>query len=355
MCGGIDIADRRWDTHDHEDHDPHRKSPDGKEFTPWHDATMMMSGGIAGALGELGRERWKVATDGDLEPLGECHDEWPDGLEEDFRDVDIAIARTRAPYEKGGKKISEIREIETLYLDMIKAAKDFIYFENQYFTSGKIAAAIAERMKDKNPPEIVLVMPRTADGWLEQKAMDGARLKLVAAIGEQDNGEDHRFRVYVPVTKGGEDIYVHAKVSVVDDRFLRVGSSNLNNRSQGLDSECDVIIDAALPANKDTPATITRLRHQLIAEHLGVSPEDYAAEEKKQGSMIKAIEALRGKRKSLDLLELEDMGAAEDFIASNEVLDPEHVDDLLDPINQGALARSWARGKERMRGWRGKR
>ena len=73
---------------------------------------------------------------------------------------------------------SEVREIETLYLDMIAAAKRFIYFENQYFTSGKIAAAIATRMAEDDPPEIVMVMPRTADGWLEQQAMDAARLQI---------------------------------------------------------------------------------------------------------------------------------------------------------------------------------
>ena len=81
--------------------------------------------------------------------------------------------------------------------------------------------------------------------------MDGARLKLMRAIGDKDKA--NRFRIYVPVTKKRDDIYVHAKVSIVDDRLLRVGSSNLNNRSQGLDSECDVIIDAALDANRTRP------------------------------------------------------------------------------------------------------
>ena len=178
--------------------------------------------------------------------------------------------------------LPEVREIETLYLDMIAAAKRFIYFENQYFTSGKIAAAIAERMAEADPPEIVMVMPRTADGWLEQKAMDAARLKLVAAIGKADT--HNRFRVYIPVTKEGTDIYVHAKVSIVDDRLLRVGSSNLNNRSQGLDSECDVIIDAALAANRGSEAAMTALRHRLIAEHLDCAPEEVAARE--QGERI---------------------------------------------------------------------
>ena len=348
VCGGIDIGDRRWDTSEHEDRDGHRRSPDGKPFGPWHDATMLLSGKAAQALGELAGERWKIATKSELEEIEPCEDEWPDGLEADFENVDVAIARTKAHYED----IAEVREIETLYLDMIAAAKRVIYFENQYFTSGKIAAAIAERMKEEDPPEIVLVMPRTADGWLEQKAMDAARLKLVAAIGELDS--DDRFRVYVPVTTSRKDIYVHAKVAVVDDRFLRVGSSNLNNRSQGLDSECDVVIDAALPANRETPKTISALRHRLIAEHLDVSPEKFAIEEAARGSMIAAIEALRGEGKSLDLLDLEGMGAAEDFIASNEVLDPECVDDMFDPIASGTLARSWAMGRDRIRRLRGR-
>lgn len=348
-CGGIDIGDRRWDTSEHVDQDGHRKSPDGKPFGPWHDTTMLMSGDVAQALGELAGERWKTATKSELETIEPCDDEWPEGLKPDFENVDVAIARTRAKYED----IQEVREIETLYLDMIAAAKRFIYFENQYFTSGKIAAAIAERMKEENPPEIVLVMPRTADGWLEQKAMDGARLKLVAAIGELD--VDDRFRVYVPVTRERKDIYVHAKVAIVDDRFLRVGSSNLNNRSQGLDSECDMVIDAALPANRDTTERMTELRHRLLGEHLDVSPEKFAIEESARGSMIAAIEALRGLGKSLDLLDLEGMGAAEDFIASNEVLDPECVDDMFDPIAGGTLAKSWAIGRDRFRRLRGRR
>ena len=109
--------------------------------------------------------------------------------------VDIGISRTRAAYR--GQE--EIHEIETLYLDIIAAAKRFIYFENQYFTWAKIAAAIAKRMAEPDGPEIVLVMPRTAEGWLEQQAMDAARLKLIEAIGSSD--KSNRFRVYVPMTK----------------------------------------------------------------------------------------------------------------------------------------------------------
>ena len=66
---------------------------------------------------------------------------------------------------------------------------------------------------------------------------------LVEALHEHD--PHNRLRLYHPFTAGGQPIYVHAKVTVVDDEVLRVGSSNFNNRSLRLDSECDVVIDAA--------------------------------------------------------------------------------------------------------------
>jgi phosphatidylserine/phosphatidylglycerophosphate/cardiolipin synthase-like enzyme len=150
----------------------------------------------------------------------------------------------------------------------------------------------------------------------------------------------------VPVTEGGNDIYVHAKIAIVDDRLLRVGSSNLNNRSMGLDSECDVTIDAALPANRDTGPAITALRHRLLAEHLGCSLEQFAEAERQASSMVDAIEALRGEGKTLELLDMESLGATREFIAENELLDPESPDAMLDPIAKRGLAKSWARGRK---------
>ena len=342
-CGGIDISTHRWDRSDHRDVDPHRTGPGGKPYGPWHDATMMMRGPVAAELAELGNERWKLATDEELEPIEPAEEGWPEGLPAMFKEVDIAISRTHAAY----RDTEEVREIEALYLDMICAARRFIYFENQYFTSAKIAACIAARMEEPDPPEIVLVMPRSAEGWLEQTAMDGARLKLMAAIGHKDPG--NRFRIYVPVTEGRTDIYVHAKVAIVDDRLLRVGSSNLNNRSMGLDSECDVTIDAALPANRDTGPAISSLRHRLLAEHLGCGEEQFAEAERQASSMVDAIEALRGEGKTLDLLNMKDLGATEEFIAANQLLDPESPDAMLDPIAKRGLAKGWAEGRAMVR------
>lgn len=343
VCGGIDVGSRRWDTRDHTDDDPHRTAPDGKGYMPWHDSTMILAGPVGNALADLGNERWQRATKKPLRDLEGEGENWPDDLEADFEGVDVAISRTRAKYD--GCK--EIREIEQLYLDMIAATDRFIYFENQYFTCGKIAAAIAERLNEDDPPEFVMVMPKTADGWLEQMAMDAARVQLVREIAKAKHGD--RLKVYYPRTKRGEPIYVHAKTAIVDDRLLRVGSANMNNRSMGLDSECDVTIDAALPANHGASPAIARLRTSLIAEHLGVAEADVAASFERTGSLIATIEALRGDGRSLELLDLVPPGPLDEFIAGHEVLDPTSPDAMFEGLTERGLKKSWHRGRNWMK------
>ncbi len=342
VCGGIDVGSRRWDTRDHKDGDPHRTAPDGKAYMPWHDSTMILAGPVGNALADLGNERWQRATKKPLRDLTGKGENWPDDLEPDFEGVDVAISRTRAEYED----CEEIREIEQLYLDMIAAAKRFIYFENQYFTSAKIAAAIAQRLDEDDPPEFVMVMPETADGWLEQMAMDAARVQLVREIAKAKHGD--RLKVYFPRTAKGEPIYVHAKTAVIDDRLIRVGSANMNNRSMGLDSECDVTIDAALPANAGAEPVIRRLRESLIAEHLDVDPAEVARQFEATGSLIATIEALRGGGRSLELLDLTRPGPFDEFIADNELLDPTSPDDMFESLTERGLRKSWHRGKSWM-------
>lgn len=343
VCGGIDLASGRWDTTEHLDDDPKRLLPNGKAYPPWHDITMLMDGPIAGALGELARDRWHIAGGKNLPPVKDLTVDWPEDVAVTFENVQLAIARTRAPYGE----VEEVREIECLFLDMIAAAEKFIYIENQYLTSGKIAAAIATRMAEKNPPEIAVIMPRTADGWLEQKAMDAARVQLARAIGGVDT--QNRFRIYVPVTTGGADIYVHAKLMIVDDRILRIGSANLNNRSLGLDSECDVILDTAISGNEHAIPAITRLRIQLLAEHLGVEAAQVDAVFQTNQSLIGTIEAFRGDGKTLELLDLEIPGAFEKLIAENELLDPEHANGFLEPLAERGLRKRWREGRMRIK------
>ncbi|MGJ3625897.1 phospholipase D-like domain-containing protein [Sphingomonas sp. MMS24-JH45] len=124
-----------------------------------------------------------------------------------------------------------MREIEELYLHLIRTARRRIYAESQYFASRRIAEAIAARLAEDDPAEIVVVNPTTAQGWLEPLAMDTARARLVAELRRRDR--HGRFRLYHPLTAKGVGIYCHAKVFVMDDRVIRIGSSDFDDRSLG--------------------------------------------------------------------------------------------------------------------------
>ncbi|MDB5686934.1 MAG: phospholipase [Rhizorhabdus sp.] len=336
FCGGIDMTGDRWDTSGHIDEDPHRIRPSGRPYMAWHDTTGAVDGEAAATLGLLARERWQRATGRTLPTPVRHGATWPNWLEPMVRDADVAIARTvpKSP------KIDEAREIEALYVDMIARARRFIYADNQYFASRRIAEAMAHRLDEPDGPEIVIVNPESADGWLQEKAMGSARCELMFALFDVDKDDD-RFQIYTPVTKAGKPIYVHSKLLIVDDCILRVGSSNMNNRSMGLDSECDVAIERGDADNPD-PA-ISALRERLMAEHLGTTTEIVAAAFADSGSLVATVEALRGRGKTLLPFEPKPLAGATLALGASELLDPESVDERFEPLSNRGLFRGFLR------------
>jgi phosphatidylserine/phosphatidylglycerophosphate/cardiolipin synthase-like enzyme len=346
FCGGIDITADRWDTRDHKDEDPGRRRPfTGRRYEPWHDTIMAVDAAAARALGDLARKRWKIATGKQCpEPEAKGHDVWPEELKPVFCDVDIAIARTRG---KTGD-LREVREIEALFLDLVACAERHVYFETQYFASRVVAEAIARRLEEPDGPEFVIVNPRKASGWLDEEVMSPARYQLVKALEARD--KYGRFRVYTPVNEAGSDIYVHAKVMAADGQFLRIGSANLNNRSMGLDSECDLLVDGR--SGERHRKTIASLQADLIAEHLGVESRQFAEIFAATGSLIAAIDKLRGEGRTLIPFEPEAPNAVEMAIADSELLDPEAPGELFEPsARPGLLSRlgGWRRRRARAR------
>lgn len=333
FCGGIDITGHRWDTRAHDDDEPRRVDTHGNPYPAWHDATMALNGPAADALDDLACDRWRCAGGGELPQLHRKEPLWPTGLEPHFEDIQVAIARTQPEYGDA----EPAHEIEQLYLDMIARAKRTIYVEGQYFASGLIAEAMAQRLAEPDGPEIVLVTPQQAHGWLEQVAMDTARSRLFEAVRHYDH--HGRFRIYMPFTAAGAPIYVHAKIMIIDDEIFRQGSSNLNNRSLRLDTECDVAIDAALPGNDKVRPRIIELRDDLIAEHLGVEPSEVTRALEETRSLIEAIEQLRGGGRSLHIYEPPPLTAAGAFLAEREVLDPSGPDATFEPLAKRNLFR----------------
>jgi phosphatidylserine/phosphatidylglycerophosphate/cardiolipin synthase-like enzyme len=336
FCGGIDMTRYRWDTRAHDDCESRRVLPNGTPYGPWHDAAMALHGPAAQALGEASRDRWRAAGGQPLEPISGGGDCWPEGLCADFTAVPVGISRTLPQMEDQ----LPVHEIDVLYAQLIASARRLIYAESQYFASRRVAEAIARRLEEPDGPEIVIVNPTTADGWLEPIAMDTARARLVAALQERD--AYGRFRLYHPTTAGGKPIYVHAKVTIIDDQVIRVGSSNLNNRSLRLDTECDVTIAAARSGREEAVAAgIAKIRDGLVAEHLGVSPDAVSSKLAETGSLIQTITAFQCSGRSLRDYVLPDLSSLSEWMADVKLLDPEGPDEMFEPVSRrtGLLSR----------------
>lgn len=318
FAGGIDLTVGRWDRCAHQIGDPLRIDPDGKAYGPVHDVQMVVDGHAAQALCAIAGDRWQAAT-GDTLPES-CsnggHDPWPAGVSADFTDVDVAVARTVPEYGSRQGTAEAMR----LTLDALAAAEHTIYIEAQYMTASVVGDVLVRQLGREDGPEMVVVMTHSCDGFVEQLVMGTNRDRLVRRLRHADRYG--RLRVHYPyVTRNGkpEPVYVHSKTMVVDDRFLRVGSSNLNNRSIGLDTECDLAIEAGSERERKAIAAV---RDRLISEHLDIDQAAFADAVRQEGSLIAVIDRYaEGERGLAPFEAMSDDGPSRPLFGS-QILDP---------------------------------
>jgi uncharacterized membrane protein YdjX (TVP38/TMEM64 family) len=246
----------------------------------------------------------------------------------DLTDIDVGIARTSPSLDDE----SEIREVEALFFDMVDRAERCVYIENQYLTSRRFAEHLARRMRERPSLEAVLVTPKNAHSWLEEQTMQAGLGRFMEVFAQQGVSERVRF-LYPKVTENGEsvDTMVHSKIMVVDDRLLRVGSANLNNRSLGVDTECDLAFEATSAEHRQS---IVRVRDRLIGHFCGVSEADVAEATEQHGSLIEAVATLSRNGHSLAPIDVR-ADLAGQATALQEIGDPER------PITAPEFARSF--------------
>jgi phospholipase D1/2 len=264
FSGGLDLTIRRWDTSAHEAHDPLRVDPDGKPYPPFHDVQCMVDGEAAVSLTEVAENRWRAAgctVEARADVTGE---RWPASVPVQSREMTAGIART------GIATASDVsvKEVARLFEASINAADRFIYIENQFTSAVDIAQLLAQRMLDVPQLRVLIVTPKMHSSWFESQAMQSGRggfIEQFVSAGVMD-----RVRFLYPSTRdadGTTAVMVHSKVMIVDDRILRVGSANLNNRSMGADTECDLAFEATSEAHRKY---IAGLRRSLIGHFCGV-------------------------------------------------------------------------------------
>lgn len=351
--GGMDVALGRWDFRQHHVRNVHRADPeltelgDKKKFGPYHDIQAVLSGPAAQALAQLVRERWRIACPHvEPVPLGAPDPDtvaphcWPDTDPPDFRDMTAVISRT-LPEVNGTEQTEEVLQA---LLAQIAAAEKFIYIENQFLTNPDIAKALNRQLLQKPDLRVLLVSCWKPQGIMERKAMWGGRVRFRALL--EKNGVADRVLMTHPVScEDGKKAHVriHSKLMITDDKFLHIGSANLNNRSMGMDTECDITLVASTPAHH---AKIAAVRNDLIREHTGFGVDkisDIITQGQPPAGFLAQEE---GSRQHLEAVD--DSAYAKDRAV--DWLIP--LGDPRRPFSIGLLRFS---DKKRFRGWKGRR
>lgn len=279
FSGGMDVALGRWDGREHYPENEERTDPgillhshESTPYGPYHDIQMVVAGPAAKALAQLVRERWKLVSDDTPPPLlpGDppklsC---WPDSAVPDFENVDIAIARTVPPL----RQIEAVQEIRPLLLDEISRAENFIYIENQFLTCSEVARAISYRLQQKPSLRVLALSCYNPTGLMERKALWTGRVHFRDLV--EQGGVADRVALCYPISRvNGQEkpVRIHSKIMIIDDRYLHLGSANLNNRSMGVDTECDLVIEGRTAS---VSRKIAAIRTDLIREHTGREAQD---------------------------------------------------------------------------------
>jgi phosphatidylserine/phosphatidylglycerophosphate/cardiolipin synthase-like enzyme len=246
FVGGIDFTALQGDRHDSSAHLPDRA-------LGWHDLATHLRGPVVADVAEHFAQRWReVAHEALPSPVVP-----PAAGDKTVRLVRTVPERTYKFAPRGEFSILEA------YTRALRSARSLVYLENQFLWSPEVADILAESLH--RPPQddfrVVLLLPRRpSDG------ADTTRGQLGQLV-EADAGHGRLLATTISARAGEHTgpLYVHAKVGIVDDTWMTIGSANLNEHSLFNDTEVNVVLD--------DPELIRSTRLRLWAEHLE-RPED---------------------------------------------------------------------------------
>jgi phosphatidylserine/phosphatidylglycerophosphate/cardiolipin synthase-like enzyme len=252
FVGGIDLTDAAGDRYDTQEHHARRR-------IGWHDVATRLRGPAVADVAAHFHTRWRELTGEDLPdvppppPAGESA---------------VQVVRTVAEDMYDSLPHGDFRIFES-YVRVLRGARELIYLENQFLWSPEVVSILADKLRDPPTPgfRVLVMLPAKANNGAEDTR---GQLSVLAAA---DDGNRRllgaTIRSLSPARDRADPLYVHAKVAVIDDRWLIVGSANLNAHSFFNDTEMCVVTDDAELARR------TRVR--LWAEHLELDETTVAA------------------------------------------------------------------------------
>lgn len=268
IIGGMDVDERRWDDLDH----------DQRQDQTWHDVSLRVAGPVAQDIRAHFAECWDraMASGGTIfspgasavprvRPVAGAAPGAP-------RVIRTLSCRSRSPWRLGAH--TQVREHEEAHLAAFARARHSIYIETQFFRHAPLARALAAAARREPGLQLILFMPTEPERVifdrkegldsrhaqaLQIRCIDickrafGPRLTTVSPVQPRPAGPGE----HLPV-RGARIVYVHSKVTVVDDHTAIVGSANLNGRSMRWDTEASLMYHdpADVRALRDRLATI---------------------------------------------------------------------------------------------------
>jgi len=188
-----------------------------------------------------------------------------------------------------------------------------------------VTEALAARLGEPEGPQVVLISTGRSPSWFDQLTMDRARGAMIWRLRSADIFG--RFRAFWPATAKGVTVIVHSKTSIFDDRLARVGSANLNNRSGGFDTECELAVEGD---DEESRRAIAAFRDRLAGHFMGVTGDAVAKARADFGGLVGAIDALNREGR-LQPIEPPTVTAFGEFVAKYHLGDPQDPKDSWNP------------------------
>jgi phosphatidylserine/phosphatidylglycerophosphate/cardiolipin synthase-like enzyme len=251
FVGGIDLTSLGGDRFDTSDHLMRGR-------LGWHDASSCVRGPAVGDVAAHFAARWREVTGEHVEdtappaPAGE---------------VELQVVRTVPDKVYDFLPEGDFRILES-YTRALRSARRLVYLESQFLWSAQVVEILAGKLRE--PPSddfrVVVLLPAKPNNGADTTR---GQLGVLAAA---DNGESRFLATTISARSGGltGPLYVHAKIGIVDDKWLTVGSANLNEHSFFNDTEMNVVTC--------DPRLAREARLRLWAEHLERSVEDVSGE-----------------------------------------------------------------------------
>ncbi|RPB13430.1 phospholipase D [Morchella conica CCBAS932] len=310
---------------------------------PWHDIHMQVVGQPARDLTRHFVQRWNYLlrqrtpsrptpvllpppdfTDAELQSLG------IDGT------CEVQILRSASSWSLGTPNTTEA-SIQAAYIKSIELSDHFVYIENQFFITStewggtvienKIGDALVERIirayRNDQDWRAIIIIPLMPGFQNTVDAQDGTSVRLIMqcqyrSISRGEHSifgklraqgiEPEEFIQFYGLRNWGkigpekalvtEQLYIHAKCMVVDDRIAIIGSANINERSMmgNRDSEVAAIVrdtDTIMSTMAGQPYRVGKFPHtlrlRLMREHLGMDVDEIMANEQQMDAEIREM------------------------------------------------------------------